>query len=179
MNVYNYEMSTSLKVSYYSTYKEWKLKANFAAWPFYLGVFLLILSILLSGDSSISEFLMFFNVFNLFFCVFATRFYTNSILEVSDKGLTVKTKNRVIDFEWSDISNLEFLIPKHKLSYLEIILAIHINDDNIEYVFIESLYFNVATKRAEILRLAIKEYLENKDLSLKKSDFEPFLLMKK
>jgi len=179
MNTQNQEVMISLKVSYYSSYKEWKLKANFTYWPHFIVCFLPILSYVFTGGSSLTVFLLFLGAFLFLFFLFTTRFYTNSILIISDNGLAIKRKDKIIDYNWSEILKVEFITPRQVPSYLQIILTIHTNTNDIEYVFIDSLYFKTARSRATELKFSFEKYLKGCKFIILESDFEPLLLDKK
>ena len=103
MSTFKKDTKVSIKVSYYSSYKDWKQKANLTYWPFLISFLLLILSALFLGGSTTTIFLLFFNGFGMFICVFTTTFYANAILEISDRGLKINdtyTKN----YTWTNIS---------------------------------------------------------------------------
>jgi hypothetical protein len=176
---HNEEVELSIKVSYYYSYSEFALKGGRAYWPFFLAFFLLILSGWIDFNSSVTIFLLFFCVFVGFFCAFETRFYANSYLMICEDGLEIKGKNRTLNYSWSDISKVEYLIPLHGLSYLEIIMVVYTNDNNIEYIFIENLYFNSAKSRVKVIKLAVNTYFKSDEFAIKKSDFRTNLLNKK
>jgi hypothetical protein len=178
MNKGHQEEMLTLKVSYYSSYKEFKLMGNLKFWPFFICFILLIASGLFTGDSSTTVFLLFFSIFIGFFCVFVTRFYANSILSVSKDGLKLIQGDKTVSFSWSNISNIAFLTPRHGHSYLEIILTIYTKNNSVEYIFIDSLFFITAKSRVKKIQPAIEKYIENYKAIIQLSDFEPILLKK-
>ena len=173
----NHEEVLSLKVSYYSSYKEFN-RSMLAFWPFLLSFTLLILSVLIAGDSIITRILGFLSLVVLFFCAVVTRFYANSFLIIDENGLTIKNKETK-HFLWDEISKAEYLIPSHGLSYLEIILAIYTSDNNIEYLFINSVSFKTATTTAKEIANLISEHIDDHKFHLHKRNFMQEILLKK
>jgi hypothetical protein len=107
----------------------------------------------------------------LLFCLFVTRFYANSILAITENGLIVTKKGRTIHFNWSDISNIAFIIPSHGASYLETVIAIFNENNEVDYIIIESLYFKMANTKAGEIGLLVEKLLKGYSFKIQRSNF--------
>jgi hypothetical protein len=178
MDIQNQKVTASLKVSYYTSYINFILNGGLTYWPFFVAAILTTLSALITRNFGMTVFLLFFSAFLLFFCAFVTRFYANSVLSVCDSGLAVKRKDKTISYNWSDITKVEYLVPFHQLSHVEIILTLY-TADTVEYIFIESLRFKTATSRLKAIQAIMETNLENHHFVIQESNFRPGLLNKR
>lgn len=172
----NQEITNGFKVSYYFSYKVWANQLGLQYWPGYVCLFIVLLQGILSGGTDLTLYLLCFNVLVFLFCVTVTRFYANSLLKITENGITVTKKNIIANFNWSDIT---FIIPSHGASHLEIILVIYTNNAEINYVFIESLYFKTAKSTAGEIAAMVEKYLKGYEFKIQRSDFYAPIMLKR
>ena len=148
-------------ISYYFSYKEWVYQKGLQYWPGYICLLITLLQGILSGGTDATFYLLCFSLFVLLFCVVVTRFHSNAVLEITRSGIIVTKNRKIAVFHWADISDIAVLVPSHGASYLEMILVINTTNDEINYIFIESLYFNTAKNRAGQIGAKIEEYIKD------------------
>ena len=168
-------MIDTYQIAYYPSYKDWANQLWLQGWPGYLCVIITGLLGLITKNSDLIFFLLIFSCLILLFCVFGTAFYANAILEITENGLTITKNKSATYFNWPDIADIVFIKPSGREAYREIVMVIYyrVNDEkcDIEYITIESLYFNWANVRAAEIGCLVGKHLKDYTFKIHRSNF--------